>query len=391
MAENKQKQFIALPLKFVFTDMGASTLINQNVRINRLKMGDQTDNYGVFMDKITPDFLQRMILMDYISKIEVSGVEPVESRSKIIELSKLIVFSILYRNFAKVSQNQILASEPVKRWNKANPAMIIDEKTAFKEGQVQSFMERQAKEISEIKYGLLEPLFKNIETDSELQDDEKELHREILELFLSSFYPIAWFALLKFHKSNDFEVLNKIVMNCLKESLKKINIAEYCSLMIMELATNIGNLNIQKEAKLLYKTGIVNIKQIVLDPKLRLPVIESLRKKNNLLTFSWKLGGTSGAVGTKGKFQIELYDHDFHYTATKESVAQSKTADARRFDLSEFYQKLNDSGNDLDLGMFYLTFLDEACANMGIKFETMVFQSHHSGAGQTITTLTFSL
>ena len=82
MTANEKKLLISLPLKFVFTEEGASSLIRQKVQIKRLKMGDQTDDYGVFLDKITSDFLQRMVMMNYISKIEVSGVEPIESRSE---------------------------------------------------------------------------------------------------------------------------------------------------------------------------------------------------------------------------------------------------------------------------------------------------------------------
>ena len=391
MPVNEKKQFISLPLKFVFTEAGASALIRQNVKINRLKMGDQTENYGVLLDKITPDFLQRMIMMDYISKIEVSGVEPVESRSEIIELSKLIVYSILDRNYAEVSLEQILASNPVKQWNHLNPSLVIDEKTQFKEGLLQSFMERNTEELAEIQKELLEPVFGAIENDASLEQEEKEHRREMLNGLVSSIYPLAWFTILKFRTNREFSMLLRSVRLCLVESLKKSNIAEYASLMLMELAANIVNLNIQKEAKILYGKEGIDIKQVIQDPKLRFPVIESLRKKNSLLSFSWKLGGTSLAIGTRGRFQVVLYDQDINYAATRESMAQSKTADARRFNLSEFYQKLHKSGNDLDLGMFYLSFLDEACNNMGIKFESMVNQSQYSGTGQTITTLTFIL
>ena len=391
MAANERKQLISLPLKFVFTEEGASALIRQNVQIKRLKMGDQTENYGVFLDKITSDFLQRMVMMDYISKIEVTGVEPIESRSDIVELSKLIVLSILFRNFAEVSQEQLLSSKPVKQWNYANPSLIIDEKTQFKDGLLQSFMERHAEELDSLQQEVLDPILQNINIDSSLEENEKKHRHEILRGFISVSYPLIWFVLLKFRNDRDYYNLLRTVRLCLSESLKKTNLAEYTSLMLMELATNIGNLNIQKEAKLLYKTENLDIKTVILDPKLRLPVIESLRKKNSLLTFSWKLGGTSIGIGTKDRFQVILYDHDINFEATKESIAQSKSADVKRFNLSEFYKKLYNSGSDLDLGMFYLSFLDEACENMGIKFEAMVNQSQFSGTGLTFTTLTFSL
>ena len=391
MITNKRDQLISLPLKFVFTEEGSTAMLRQNVQIKRLKMGDQTEHYGLFLDKISSDFLQRMIMMKYISKIEVSGVEPVESRTNILELSKLIVFSILYLNYAEVSQEQLLASKPVKQWNYTNPSLVIDEKTRFKEEMVQSFMERHTEELAKIRQELLDPIYKQTDDDAELPPDEKEYRKEILGDFLSASSPINWFVLLKFRNSPDFSQMLRTVQICLTESLKKVNIVEYSSLMLMELAVNITNLTIQKEARLLYKTQYSNIQKVIQDPNLRLPVIESLRKKNNLLTFSWMMGAMNVAIGTKGRFKVVLYDHDINYETTKESVAQSKTANVRRFNLSEFYQNLSTSGDDLELGMFYLSFLDEACNNMGIKFEAMVNQSRFSNIGQTITTLNFSL
>jgi hypothetical protein len=391
MTVTDRKQIITLPLKFVFTETGSTALLRQNVRINRLKMGDQTEDYGVIVDKVTSEFLERMIMMNYISKIEVSGVEPAENRTDIIGLSKLIVSSLLNRYFSDLSLEQLLASTPVKHWNHQNPSMIIDEKTQFKEGLLSSFIERHTEELAEIRKELFDPVFNNVESDTGMENDEKENRRKIIEAMISSINPLAWFTLLKFHKSRDFHILIRTVRLCLVETVKKSNVSEYSSLMLMELASNILNLNIQKEAKRLYGNENLDLRQVILDPKLRLPVIESLRKKNSLLTFSWKLGGTSLAIGTRGRFQVVLYDQDINYAATRENIAQSKTADVKRFNLSEFYRKLHNSGSDLDLGIFYLSFLDEACNNMGIKFESMVNQSQFSGMGQTITTITFTL
>jgi hypothetical protein len=332
-------------------------------------------------------------MMNYISKIEVSDVEPSESRTDIIELSKLIVFSILFRNFADVSLDQLLSSNLVKQWNHFNPSLVIDEKTQFKEGMLQSFIEKHAEELESIKKDLLDPIHKNIENDTRLEPEDKDHSREILQSFIASIPPLGWFTILKFCNNRDFYFLLQSVRLCLTDSLKKTNLAEYSSLMLMELASNIVNLNIQKEAKRLYGNEKLNMRQGIQDPQLRLPVIDSLRKNSNLLTFSWKLGGTSRAIATRGRFQVVLYDQDINYEATRETIAQSKNADVKRFNLSEFYKKLHQSGNDLDLGMFYLSFLDEACNNMGIKFESMVSQSQLSGTGmgQTITTLAFLL
>jgi hypothetical protein len=389
MPVSKRTKNIELPLKIIFTETGSSALMNQKVKINRLKMGDQSDEYGIFLETVTPASLERMIMADYISKIEVAGVEPVSSRAEIIDLSKLIIFSILYRTYSLVSLEQILAADPVKKWNHANPSQVIDEKTQFKEGEVQQYLQDNAEGLAEIQKEILEPVYKNITDDKTLLPDEKQSRTRILQNFLFFTNPLTWFVLLRFRTSREYLYLIRNVQLCLREFLQKSNIAEYTALMLMELASNIENVNILKEAKLFYKTDRVHIHKVLQDPNLRLPVIEEMRKKNNLLTFSWKLGGTSMAIGTRGRFQVILYDQDVNYRETRETLDATKTADVKRYNLSEYYKKLYNSGNELELGMFYLSFLDEACETMGIKFESMVNQTQYTG--QTITTLTFTL
>ncbi|MDR1306655.1 MAG: hypothetical protein LBK74_03675 [Treponema sp.] len=389
MSAAGKKQFIELPLKFVFTEAGSSDLLKQKVKINRLKMGDQTEGYGISMEKVSPAFLQHMVTAEYLSKIEVSGVEPVSNRAEIIDLTKLIIFSILYHNYTLASLERIQGMEAVKKWNHANPLEIIDEKTRFQEGSPANFMAAHAAELEEIQKELLEPVYRNINSEDALLEEEKKTRILILRKFLSFAHPLTWFVLVKFFKSRDYLYLVRDVRLCLTESFRKSNIAEYAALMLMELASNIENLNILKEAKLLYKTDRIHIQRVLQDPKLRLPVIDSLRKKDGLLTFSWKLGGTSLGIGTRGRFQVLLYDQDSNYRETRESLDATKAADVTRYNLSEFYRQLHKSGNDLELGVFYLSFLSEACDHMGIKFESIVNQTQYTG--QTITTLSFSL
>jgi hypothetical protein len=159
--------------------------------------------------------------------------------------------------------------------------------------------------------------------------------------------------------------------------------------MIIELAVNIENLNILREAKVLYKNTSMDINSILVDPKLRNPVIEELRRKNSLVTFSWKFGGTSLSIGTRGRFQITLYDKETNYKEMRESIDATKSADVNRKNLSDFYRDLSKSGADSELGMYYLSYLNEACEQVGIRFESMVNQVQNTDV--TVTTLSFYL
>jgi hypothetical protein len=383
----EKKAIFELPLKFVFTEEGSSMLMRQKVKFTRFKMGDNTEDYGVFLDKVVPSSAQRMLMAGYVSKIEVSGIETVAARKEILDLSKLIVFSLLYAQYGHASFTQIVSAEPVKRWNHANPFSVIDEKTQFREGSVRNYLKEHETELSEITGELLNPLTKNINEDTSLQEDEKKLQIMMAEKLLAFADPLMWFVLIKFRSDPDYLFLLRDARLCLAEYLKKTRIAEYAALFIVELAQNIENINILKEAQIFYKNKYVKLFKILQEPQFRIPVIEEMRKKNNLITISWKIGGTSTSIGTKGRLQVVLYDREINYREIRDSFEATKSADITRNSLTEYYNRLLENGNDLELGMYYLSYLNEACEKVGIKFEAMVNQISLSDV--TMTTLSF--
>jgi hypothetical protein len=158
--------------------------------------------------------------------------------------------------------------------------------------------------------------------------------------------------------------------------------------MILELAQNIENMNIIREARIYYNNKYVKLFKILQEAQFREPVIEELRKKGSLITLSWKIGGTSTSIGTKGKFQVVLYDREINYREMRDNFDLTKQADINRNSITEYYNRLLESGNDLELGMYYLSYLSEACEKVGVKFESMVNQVPLSDL--TMTTLSFS-
>ena len=99
------------------------------------------------LDEFTPATIQRLLLIDYISKIEISKPEFVTSRQETMDLSKLIVYSVLYRQYDDYIFHQILSSDVIKKWNRLNPANIIDEKTHINDNFLRSVLKKNEKII----------------------------------------------------------------------------------------------------------------------------------------------------------------------------------------------------------------------------------------------------
>jgi hypothetical protein len=369
----ERKSIIDLPVKLVLTDEGTTFFIRNNKKINKFKLADNKEEYGLFLDKFSPASIQRMLLIDYIAKVEISKSEFMTSRQEIMDLSKLVVYGILYRQYDTYIFNRVLTSELIKKWNRLNPANIIDEKTKINNDYLQNILKEKKAEISEIKQQILSPLYAHISRNTALLPEEKNIQLLLSEKYLNNLRPFIWFIVTKFKGADGYDQLLKDIRTSLAEYMERSKIAEYVSLMIMELAMNAENSNLKREAKNMFK-GTVDINAVLFDPNIRKQVIEALERKRELVYLSWQLGSRSASIGTQGKLQITLYNKESEYREMKASIDDKKSADLKKKTLMDFYREIPDGESNTELGLYYLSYLSEACEKVNVKFESLVNQ-----------------
>src|SRR5574344_1385100 len=136
MSAAGKKFMLELPLKIILTEDGASNFISHKKKLLRFRLADNVDEYGISLNRFSPQSVQNMILLDYISKIEISMTEFVSSRQEVMDLSKVVVYSILYKQFDREIYAAIIQCDCVRKHNRANPAHLIDEKTKISEKQL---------------------------------------------------------------------------------------------------------------------------------------------------------------------------------------------------------------------------------------------------------------
>lgn len=377
MAAGEKKSILKLPLKIILTQEGSTFFIRQNKKLLKFKLADNVEEYGIFLDEFTPATIQRLLLIDYISKIETSKPEFISSRQETMDLSKLIVYSVLYRQYDAYIFNKILSSDVIKRWNRLNPANIIDEKTHINEKFLRNVLKKNEKLISEAKQEILSPLYTFINKNTSLLPEEKNIQLLLSEKFMNNLRPFTWFIITKFKDADGFENILRTIRSSLTEYMDKAKIAEYISLMLMELVVNAENTNLRKEVKNMYK-GSVDPNTVMFDPNIRKKVIAELERKHEVVFVSWKLGGGSTSIGTQGKLQIVVYNKDDQSETVRESINDKKNADLKKKSLIDFYREIPEGDEDTSLGMYYLSYLSEACEKVNVRFESNANQFRDS-------------
>ena len=313
-----RKSLLDLPLKVVLTESGVSHFISHKKKLIKFRLADNVEESGVSFSSFAPLSLQSLILVDYVSKIEISMPEFVSSRQEIMDLSKLVVYSILYKQFDREIRAGLLSTDCIRKHNRANPAQLLDEKTVISDNVLRSRMANSDPIIKEARSEILKPVYEKIVNDTQLSCEEKNVYLLMTEKFLNRLSLFNWYVIVKFFKKDGFSEMLAIIRQIISQYMEKSKIAEYISLMVMELALNCENANMRKEAKIMYH-GLDDSDMVIYDPDIRKNIIKELERKHELVFISWKLGGSSFSIGKQGQIQITLYNKDDEFQEFKEN------------------------------------------------------------------------
>ena len=383
-----EKKFVLnLPLKVILTESGTSHFITAKKKLLRFKLADNTEEYGISLNPFSPQSIQNMILVDYISKIEISMSEFVSSRQEIMDLSKVIVYSLLYKQFDRQVFSEIIKCDCVKKHNRSTPSQLIDDKTQLSDNQLRLHLANKDAAIQAARKEILDPIWKSIMENNEFSPEEKNIYLLMTEKFLNRLSLMNWYIITKFYKAEGFAQMTVAIRHLLAEYMDKSKVAEYISILVMELALNSENTNMKKEARNMYG-GIDDTDAMIYDPEIREKIVAELKRKHELVFLSWKLGGGSTAIGKQGRLQITLYNKDDEFQEMKENIESRSSADLNRKSLIDFYRELPEGEQSTDLGMYYFSYLDDACKKVNVKFESIVNQ--FSASDLTVINLVFN-
>ena len=98
---------------------------------------------------------------------------------------------------------------------------------------------------------------------------------------------------------------------------------------------------------------------------------------NEKATISWRIQGRHGTVTETNPFQIMFFNQSTEADSIRRDIEDKKHLQTQGKDLSEFYSHLT-ADHDDQLGLYYLTYLQEECRRQGTLFDSYVnrFEQH---------------
>lgn len=378
-----RKNILGLPVKLIFNETGVSFFINNKKKLNRFTTADGTEQYGILLKQFTPTSIQQMMMIGYISRVEVTRSDFTSCRSDLMDLSKLITYGYLYKSFNEEVTRILLDSKTIKTWNRNNPGSSIDARTKINDTAIKTILEKSQTVIEDTKRFVLKGLMRRISQNDALQADEKNIHIFLSEKFMENLPPFIWFLMVKFASSFEWDTVYEDIQKTLENYLAKSRIAEYLALMHMELCLSEESRNMRNYVNDQFG-GAVSYESLVFDPEKREKLISGMEESGELISTAWKLGSrVDSSIGTEKKLEVFIYNKGAETLIIREKINEKLHSNKNNMSLTDFYRNSENPG--AEMGLNYLSYLVEACAEVDIKFTSRV---NDMGEGKSFLVLT---
>jgi len=348
MSKIQQKGKIDIPMKVVFTEEGVSYFTSQNKKFSRFKLSDGVDEYGIQVVDFAPATIQRMQLLGYISKFELPANDVLQKRKEFIDLIKLLTYGMLYRQFDTSVFDELVESELIKTWNRHNIKNPIDHKTKINIQVLSNFLSKNEEAVQEIKQMAQEPILRKIQNSEQLQDNEKKIQTFLAEKYVNNLNLLIYFILSVHRGSTSYYHLIRMIQQKLHNYMDRSNIPEYLALMMVELITNVklGGAENFMEPELIKEDDEIFV------------LCRIIKKKTE--------------PGDRGRLHFMISNKKSGFEAIKQQINNRISTTVAGKNLKDFYESNSELQEGMHLGLYYLSYLSEACKKVNINFESFI-------------------
>jgi hypothetical protein len=375
--ERQRNPLIDLPLKITLTAQGVEWFVRRGRKLSQLRMADRRLEYGITVSGFPASALQRMINIDYITAIELASTEFSSKRHEIIDLTKLIVFRILYRKFEHETYRVFLNSPLIKRWNRTNPTRVIDESTVFNQSSLQAFLSGVAAHIPAISRELQQPFIASVRAETSLSKEEQRQRFYLSDAFVISMRKIIWYVLVRFRGQPEYAQLVSDFQRLLAQHVGKALIAEYLALMIVELM-GFSEVSHYRQVASVLSGNPKAAEAVASNERLRAAVQKQMGEEGDLLYLTFQLASPGASIGTEDRLRVTVCNREREYNLVREELEQKPAADIRQKSLADFYKQIPAEHVDTELGRYYLSYLQDTCEKQNVRIESSVSQPAHS-------------
>lgn len=348
-----KRNHIRASIKLVLTDDGINHFIKGNQKLHKYQLSDDSEYFGMELRDFAPKSVQRMICFSFVSAIELPVKDSRAERKNIIDIAKLISFGLLYRQFDTDIWNDLSRTRAIKAWNRQNPRIPLDYRTP----SLSSVFRRTLLGRAELKRAIVDRFLVSIASEINMNEaihpKERKMKKQIAERFVENLGDLSWFVLTTYWNTPLFAEMENIINEKLRFFIRRSEVGEYTAMLIIELLSFF----MAPPAQLIKRPE---------HSKSEMSVLWKIRKRRNL-------------PDDKSKLNIIICDRSVASREANLKIYERANMQVKEKSLNDFYRDEGGENKAGELGLYYLSYLKDACRKLDINFEPFVTISSDGG------------
>ncbi len=358
--EHTDSKTIAVRTRIALSDDGVEYFRTSGQPAKPFVSADGFEERGLTLSNYDPRSLQKLFLRGFVSHIELKMDNLKRDRLPILDITKLVGYSLLYKQFDSALRDQLLESPTVKGWNRHNPKSVIDHKTPLFSPEIVKVLSSNTTMLAEIKWRILEPLLDEVRKKKDLPEQERKIQSGVLEKLLDSITPLNSFLLVLHQDQKKHPLVYNGIRRLINAYLERSVLPEYLAVVILEVVKALEDTN---------DRGCSDEDEGISEKQAGRHVVFRVRNRDNMR-------------GDRVKLHVSVCSDGRSYNKMRGAIDEKTATQVRRKTLRDFYR--HEQQTELDdhtLGLYYLSFMHERCRELNVVFNSfMRKRSDESGA-----------
>ncbi len=371
----EKKKMLDLRARVVLCDMGTEFFKNRKIPLQCFEGAEGEPRYGFRLKAIDVPWIKRLLHSGFIDKAEFPVRELAGVKADIDDLSRLVVYSMIYGHFKAAVIARAVETEVIKKWNRAHPNKSLYAHNAVSPPELRQAMAARSDSIAELKRDIIAPVTRSLAVGQKRSAEEQKKFASFAKDLVDSLDPLVYFVLLSSGPEIRKKLMGDITMEILS-SIEKTDLADYLTLMVLELMTAAERTTLLEI--LGSEVPASEIRSRLENPQKRAELLARL--PNGLASaMVWSLARRWSLGRWRYRLRLSLHDGSSSFEDSKRLFEERGRLSLGERNLKEFYDQGTGPYGDDGMGWYYLSFIAEACEKMGVQFEASVKERSSSG------------
>lgn len=373
---------IDLPGKYLLTESGVKYFVRRQIPLRELRTRNGTTLSGIVWRRYEPENIKRFIAYELLSEIEIERTEFLTRRNDIMSLTGQTVSGILEKRF-RPELKQIIRESDVF-------APIRDGIALATQEQKQNYIKKNERAIRVLQHSLLLEPIETIRNETDMPQEERDERIQVIKSIIGTIDMETWFLLSVIPDKRGRERLMRSIQDLVLVYTARFRISDYVSLMLMELlqyAERTQILNFAERDQYI-RTHPEELSSRLADPTFRDKLFQRAAASNSLLSLNFQFSGNPYNPSRAPEMQITVVNKGLVGYETRRHVLSKKTRNVRNVPLARFYETETPTQLDTTLGIHYLSYVEQACDSVGIKFHAEIERDENTEETRTRVSLT---